>query len=109
MLFHVQSKKALSKTVFYNYSIKQAYFNIYCYKFHASELELDNYLLAKYQIGLRAMCLKLLRKLQVTQPSSTELLYTFLDPEDDKMARLITYGDGYMQGSTILLDAFEVK
>ena len=108
MLFRYTSKKPLTKHTLFMQSIKKAALIIRAYPFHASELELNQILLAKYKQGLKAICLGLLRKLQVDQPNANEVLYTFKDPEDDKLARFITYGDGKVQGSTILLDAFEI-
>ena len=54
------------------------------------------------------MCFKLLANLQGCQLSNNEVIYTFKNPDYDKIARFITYGDGIMPGSKILLKAFQI-
>ena len=110
MILRFISTKELSKTLLYAKSLKQATFIIYKYPFHANELQLEEYCLKHFKCGLRTVCLGLINRLTVSQPAVTELLYTFRNDEDDRLARFITYGDGKdFQGSQILLDAFRIN
>jgi hypothetical protein len=109
MILRFVSKYELSKAELFATSIKQAVFSIYKYPFHASELALEEYFVQHFKCGLRPICLRLLNRLKVDQPAANELVYTFRNSEDEKLARFITYGDGQnIQGSTILLDAFGI-
>ena len=75
----------------------------------ATEVQLEEHLLKAYGLGLKPMCFALLDKLQVSQVSDSELLFTFIDNDADKIARLITYGNGTIDGSQILVQALVRK
>lgn len=105
MLFRVKSKNPLSKVSLFSYSIQNARFKIVAFHCGAEELILEERLLEKYKMGLKPTCLYLLNQLTVNQVSETELVYTFKDEEADKLASYITYGDGNISGSNILVQA----
>ena len=63
------------------------------------------YIQEKYNTDLKNMCLKLLKEASYIA-SVDELIIKFKDTEADKLARLITYGDGKIKGSKILRDIF---
>lgn len=110
MFFRVTSNFQVPKEIFFYNCLKAAKYIIYNYPFKESERLLDSYIQQHFKMGLRSMCNAVINSLQVSQPAPTELLLTFKDPELDKIARFITYGDGfYYQGSFILLDAFGAR
>lgn len=77
------------------------------YPFKTNEVILDHYCKQHFKRGLRAMCLYLISKLNVSTADGVgNLIYTFKDDQDDKIASFITYGDGQVAGSKILLHAF---
>ncbi len=76
------------------------------YPFKANEILLDRYCKQHFKKSLRAMCLYLISKLSISTAGYGNLIYTFKDEADDKIARLITYGNGKIAGSKILLHAF---
>jgi hypothetical protein len=109
MLFRVQTKVPITKVQFFAFSIQNAKQKIVSFKFGANEVLLDNYLKEKFNIGLRPMCFGLLNKLQPAQITDTELIFTFIDDNSDKLASFITYGDGKLEGSQILTQALTRK
>jgi len=72
----------------------------------ADEVKINNYLLNNYKITLKTLCLKILNNLQISNNSSGDLLIKIKNPDLDKLARLITYGNSELFGSKILKKAF---
>ena len=78
------------------------YFIIKNYPLHASDLVLDNYIQQQYNVSLKNLCIKLLLSLTFYTNDDGNLVLLFKDPKYDKIARLITYGNGAIPGSRIL-------
>ena len=68
---------------------------------------LDDYLKNKYKVGLKLICLNLVQRCKIQFSQEKEFIITFPEKNDDKFARLITYGNGVIQGSNILKIAFK--
>lgn len=66
---------------------------------------LDKFLKENYNIDLKSACYKLIQEAQFTA-SLNEVCIKFIGDENDKLARLITYGNGVIHGSSILRDMF---
>ena len=79
--------------------------NILIYTLRSDEIEINKYLLENYKSDLKSTCLKLMNNAKYIA-SMDELIIKFNTVEDDKLARLITYGDGKIRGSRILRDIF---
>ena len=79
-----------------------AYYVIKNYSFHASELVLDKYIKQQYKVSLKDMCIKLLLSLTFYKNNDGDLVLLFKDTKYDKIAQLITYGNGIIRGSQIL-------
>jgi hypothetical protein len=79
-----------------------AYFIIKNYPMHASDIILDNFIQQQYKASLKNICIKLLLSLTFYKDNEGNLLLMFKDPKDDKIASLITYGNGAIPGSKIL-------
>ena len=79
-----------------------AYYIIQSYPMHASDLLLDKYLQQQYDMSLKNLCIRLLLKLKFYKDDEGNLVLLFKDPRDDKLASLITYGNGAIPGSKIL-------
>lgn len=80
-----------------------ALFIIENYPIRASERALDLFLKQQYKIGLKDLSKQLISKLTINKNKSGDFILLFNDPEDDRMARLITYGNGIVPGCKILL------
>jgi hypothetical protein len=63
---------------------------------------LDSYIQQQYKITLKNLCIKLLLSLTFYKDNEGNLVLLFKDPKYDKLASLITYGNGAIPGSNIL-------
>jgi hypothetical protein len=109
MLFRALTDTPVTKTQFFAFSIQNAKSKIVQFHMGVTEIALDKYLKKHYKVGLKPMCFALLNKLKVSQISDTELVFTFIDEDTDKLAQFITYGDGVLAGSEILTQALVRK
>ena len=71
------------------------------YKFGAAEKQLDQYCRTNYSQPLKYVCLRLLNGCTISTDNKGTAI-TFLDENLNKLARLITYGNGKIYGSEIL-------
>lgn len=79
------------------------------YPLGAKELLLDSYLKENYSIGLKQMCKVLVMSMTFMKTSnSNAIIGVFKEAKFDKVARLITYGNGKLAGSNILKNALTV-
>lgn len=83
-------------------TLLDAYYIIKNYPMHASDLVLDQYIQQRYDTSLKNMCVKLLLSLTFHKDDTGNLVLLFKDQKLDKIARLITYGNGAVPGSRIL-------
>lgn len=102
MLFTITNKRYLSVDQLRTNTLLDAYFIIKNYPLLASELILDQYIQQQYDTTLKNMCIKLLLSLTFMKDDKNNLVLLFKDPKYDKIARLITYGNGAIPGSKIL-------
>jgi hypothetical protein len=109
MFFRFVSKNPIPKVQFFQYSIQNAKLKVIAFPIGAEELLLDDYLKKHFNLGLKPTCLNLLNKLKANQVSNTELIFVFTDEKAEELANFITYGDGYLGGSQILVHALSSK
>lgn len=102
MLFTIANKYSQSAAQLRANTLLQAYYIIQSYPLHASERALDNYIQQQYKTSLKNMCVKLLLSLTYYTDNDKNLVLLFKDPKYDKIAQLITYGNGAILGSKIL-------
>lgn len=102
MFFTITNKKYLSDRQLKTNTILNAYYIIKNYPMRASETALDNLIQAQYNTSLKNMCVKLLLELTHYMDDEGNLILMFKNPKYDAIARLITYGNGAVQGSRIL-------
>ena len=74
------------------------------YAMRSAEECLSELLFEKYGVGLKIACLRVLNGCVWTD-NGGEISVTIADKGLDKLARLITYGNGVVAGSPILTDA----
>ena len=77
--------------------------------FAAREKKLNEYFIENYEVPLRPVCLALVNEAKFFINYNHELVIKFTNPSLDRLARLITYGNGVIQGSNILNNAFKDK
>jgi hypothetical protein len=98
----IQRHKKISSTVQKNTFYFNAMYIIKNYPLRASEQQLDLYLQQRYHDSLKNLCIALLFKGTLHETTDERLVLLFKDPEDDKLARLITYGNALVTGSDII-------
>ena len=102
MLFTIKNSRYMSTEQLRTSTLLNAYFIIKNYPMHASDLALDQYIQLQYDTSLKNLCIKLLLSLTFHKDNEGNLILLFKDPKYDKIARLITYGNGVIPGSKIL-------
>lgn len=102
MLFIINNKRYMSIEQLRVNTLLDAYYIIKNYPMHASDLILDQFIQQQYDITLKNICIKLLLSLTFHKDGEGNLVLLFKDSKDDKIARLITYGNGAIPGSKIL-------
>jgi hypothetical protein len=102
MLFSIPNNKYLSTEQLRTNTLLDAYFLIQNYSLHASELALDRYIQQQYKTSLKNLCIKLLLSLTFYEDNKGNLVLLFKDQKYDRLASLITYGNGAIPGSRIL-------
>ena len=86
-------------------AFKAAKNKILLYKFGADEKILDHYLKQHSHITLKLLCLNILFHTKFYSDLDGKLVIS-IDDKWDRYAKLITYGNGRMNGSKILIRAF---
>ena len=102
MFFTIKNKKYLSTQQLKANTLLDAYFMIKNYPMSASEKILDQYIQQQYKITLKNLCIKLLLDLTHYSVDERNLVLLFKHPENDKLAQLVTFGNGAIMGSRIL-------
>ena len=102
MFFSIPNKRRVSQEHLRTSTLLKAYYIIQKYPIHAADKILDDFIQQQYKISLKNMCIKLMLSLSFYEDNDGNLVLLFKDPKDDKIARLITYGNGAIPGSKIL-------
>jgi hypothetical protein len=76
------------------------------YRITASQKRLNDYLKKIYGFGIKTASLLLVANCKIQKNNSNEVIITFPSKELDKLASIITYGTGVIQGCSILKEAF---
>ena len=106
ILVEVPNKKYLP---YYKYEIyRLAKIKILCLKISSAEAKLNRYLLQEYNIGLKPLCLWILQNMKFSSNLDSKIVVKIKNPKLDRLARLITYGNGKVQGSQILKRAISL-
>lgn len=74
----------------------------------ASEIALDKYIVKNYRCSLERACLNIIYNCNISIGKENEVIVTFIDPELDKLATLITFGTGKITGCDLLVKAFTI-
>lgn len=101
MLFIINTPMNLPIGLSKQITIKKAFNRIHLYRLTTSEIILDDYFVDHYGKTLKTVCKELLLNSQIVYMKD-HLILRFRNIEDDRIARLISYGNGKMQGSKIL-------
>ena len=102
MLFTITNKYYKSIEQLRTDTLLSAYYIIKNYPMRAADKILDSYIQQQYGASLKNMCIKLLLSLTFHKNTDGNLVLLFKDQKYDKIAQLITYGNGAIPGSRIL-------
>ena len=105
MLFIIKNDKQISTEQLRVGTLLNAYYLVQSYPMHASDIILDQYIQQQYKMSLKNLCIKLLLSLTFYEDDENNLVLLFKDPRNDKLASLVTYGNGAIPGSRILQTA----
>jgi hypothetical protein len=76
------------------------------YKFTPANKKLNEYLWAEFGVNLRSASAMVIANCRVQKNMNNEIIITFPSKKIDRLASIITYGTGKIQGCSILKDAF---
>ena len=107
MFFVIKNKKYLSASQLKTDTVLNAYFIIKNYPLKASDIAIEHYIKQQYDLSLKDMCVKLLLNLTHYEDEAGDLVLMFKDPRLDRLAQLVTYGNGALPGSRILQSALK--
>lgn len=105
MFFRVSSPVA-NKSQYNFWLLHGARLTIATYRTKPAQKQLNDYLWKNFGLNLKAACAVVIANCRIQKNKSNELIITFPSKKIDNLAALITYGDGKMQGCSILTEAF---
>ena len=79
---------------------------IITYRLKPAQKKLNDYLWKNFGLNLKSASLMVIANCRIQKNKSNELIITFPSKKIDNLAALITYGDGKIQGCSILKEAF---
>lgn len=106
MIFTVKSTMTVPVEILKGKLLINAKFYIDNYPMRVSETLLENVIRKDYKISLKTACRYLLLNADIYKNNEGNLIILFKNPYWDKLARLITYGNGKVPGCKILQTAF---
>lgn len=105
MFFVIKNSRYLSEEQLRTGTLLKAYMIIKNHPLNAAEQLLNNYLEQQYKSSLKNLCIQLLLNLTYYMDNENNLILMFKNPKYDRLAQLITYGNGAIPGSRILKTA----
>lgn len=79
---------------------------IWNYDLHEAEKRIEKLVWNEYKLTLKEACLKIIHACKITCYKG-DVTITLSDKKLDRLYRLITYGNGKVQGSQILMNALK--
>jgi len=107
MLFIAQSHKYTPKGLVKIKIKRIAKYHVYHWKLSGNDIAVDNYCKQKYNKSLKEVCWYIIDKIKVFISNDENQYIIILEDKNlDKLAHIITYGNGEIGGSQILQKAF---
>lgn len=101
MMFVINTPRNLPVGLSKAIMLKKAFNRIHLYRLNTPEILLNDYFMEQQGKTLKTICKELILNSQIVYVEN-HLILKFKTPEDDKIAKVITYGDGILRGSRIL-------
>lgn len=89
--------------------LQGAKLSVSLYHITPAQLKLNSYLWDNYGLNIRTASMLVLSQCKLQKNYSNEVIVTFPQKKIDKLASLITYGNGKIQGCPILQEAFNLE
>lgn len=105
MVFRVVSPIA-NKNQYNFWVLHGARLTVATYRLKPAQKQLNDYLWKKFGVTLKAACAMIIANCKIQKNKNNELIITFPSKRIDQLAALITYGNGKIQGCSILKEAF---
>ena len=105
MVFRVISPIA-NKSQYNFWVLQGARLTIATYRVKPAQKQLNDYLWKKFGVTLKTACGLVISNCKIQKNKNNELLIMFPSKKIDNLATLITYGNGKIQGCSILKEAF---
>ena len=91
----------------YNFWIlKGANLAIATYRVKPAQKQLNDYIWKEFGLTIKAAAALVVANCRMQKNQSNEIIVTFPSKKIDNLAALLTYGDGKIQGCSILTEAF---
>ncbi len=105
MVFRVASP-VINKQQYNFWVLHGARMTIAMYRIKPAQKQLSDYIWEKYGFNLKAASAMVVANCKLQKNKNNELIITFPSKKIDQLATLITYGNGKIQGCSILQEAF---
>ena len=106
MLFIIESNKYIPAGYMRLKVKRAAKYSVYARKLSGNDIAIDNYCRKTYKQTLKDICWEIINNIKILPDIGREQYLVILeDKELDKIAHIITYGNGEFGGSKILQEA----
>ena len=105
MVFRIASP-VINKQQYNFWVLQGARMTIAMYRIKPAQKQLNDYIWKKFGLNLKAACAMVVANCRLQKNKNNELIITFPAKQIDQLATLITYGNGKIQGCSILQEAF---
>jgi hypothetical protein len=105
MVFRIKSLIA-DKSQYNFWVLHGARLTIATYRLKPAQKQLNDYIWKNFGLNLKAACALVVSNCRIQKNKNNEVIITFPSKKIDQLAALITYGDGKIQGCSILKEAF---
>lgn len=105
MVFRIKSLIA-DKSQYNFWVLHGASLTIATYRLKPAQKQLNDYIWKRFGLNLKAACALVVSNCRIQKNKNNEVIITFPSKKIDQLAALITYGDGKIQGCSILKEAF---
>lgn len=78
------------------------------YRLSSDDIKINNYLVSMYKITLKTACYKILQNIKTIISNKEDISFIIKNKKYDKLARLITFGNGKFIGSNIIRNCFAI-
>ena len=89
-----------------NWILQGARLSISLYKITPAHAKLNEYLWKNYGLNIKAASMVIIANSKLQKNNSNEIIVTFPSKKIDQLASILTYGNGKLQGCSILQEAF---